>query len=133
MGIEYFDGYPNNEVWLLDDRLVAVHGLESRGRKGSAALYKDKYPDVDVIFHHIHRMERYSSTSRRGVTSTAITHGSLAANNGVLPSIGSSVNGRGQPMPRHENSLTGFGVADLLADGTIHHRTAEIRNGAVLL
>jgi hypothetical protein len=132
LGITTIDGYPNNQ-WWYDDRLVAIHGLESRGRKGSAAMYKEFYPDIDVIFHHIHRIERYTTTGKTGVISTAVSNGTWSRNDGVLPSKMNSVNERGIPMPRYENWQHGFGVHDVLPDGTIHHRTAEIRNGAVLL
>jgi hypothetical protein len=132
LGITTIDGYPNNQ-WWFDDRLVAIHGLESRGRKGSAALYKEQFPDIDVIFHHIHRIERYTSTGKTGKQSTSITNGTWARNDGVLPSKMNSVDDRGKPMPRFENWQHGLGVHDVLPDGTIWHRTAEIRNGAVLL
>ena len=127
MKIEYASGYPANEVWLEDD-LVFVHGDRVRSSSSTAELYSKDY-DNDVIFHHIHRHEMHSRTTKTGRFITAASFGTLASIEGDVPSYGNGIDDRGNVVPKYENWQQGMGVILQYPDGYREMHPIHIRNG----
>ena len=127
MDIKWVSGYPANEYRYNDD-LTFVHGDKTRSQGSSAELYSKEY-DTNVVFHHVHRIESHTRTTKTGRFITAATFGTLASIRGDVPSYGSGVDDRGEIVPRYENWQQGLGLIAVYPDGYIEMHPIHIRNG----
>jgi metallophosphoesterase superfamily enzyme len=108
-GWQYITGYPANEFRYADD-LVFVHGNKVRSGGSTAELMSKTYQGRSVVFGHVHRHESHSTTDWKGNYHTAVSFGTLARIDGVVPSYGNGVDDHGNPVERYENWQNGIGV-----------------------
>lgn len=94
IGMQWWDGYPDNFLPLRDD-LVVIHGSDSAGPGGTAGKHVSR-KGYDSIFGHVHRAEfatrriPYSFGESRVVTS--ISPGCLCKVDGSVPGSTSESN-----------------------------------------
>lgn len=110
LDIDFDGGYPA-EVHHINDRLITFHGDKSNARGSTAAMYLGSY-DTSIMFHHTHRQESLSRTSRNGQVRTAFSFGCLVDNTGVVPSYGNAVSDKGDVVYHVENWQNGFGYVE---------------------
>jgi hypothetical protein len=87
MGVNYVQGYPNNEVWI-NDYCRVIHGEKVRGQPGQTAAAVVRDANESTIFGHIHRMELAVKTIPHrggGRTVTAMSPGCLCKTDGTVP------------------------------------------------
>ena len=95
LGIEWMDGYPDNQLWLADHAMVYHGDVVSNVPGGTARKVLEKYEDVKTVFGHIHRRERANQTRRRRdgrVMGEAVAVGTLADLDGPIPAQGHDLN-----------------------------------------
>lgn len=127
LGVEWVSGYPAAEFRYSED-LSFIHGDRVRSGSSTAALYTKEH-EQNVVFHHIHRHEMQTRTTRRGRFITAAAFGTLASNRGHVPSYGSGVDDRGEVVQRFENWQQGIGVILEYPDGYLEMHPIQIRDG----
>jgi metallophosphoesterase superfamily enzyme len=87
MGVEYITGYPDVQYWLNSNTRV-IHGEKVRGQPGQTAAAVVRDANENVIFGHIHRIERATKTvpTQDGYrTVTAYSPGCLCHVDGRVP------------------------------------------------
>lgn len=126
-GWNYVTGYPANEYQPEDD-LVFVHGNKVRSGGSTAELMSKTYPERNVVFGHVHRQESHARTNYLGKYITAITFGTLARIDGIVPSFGNGVDERGQVVERYENWQRGIGIIRKFGVGKYLFETIPIHD-----
>ena len=125
---EWVSGYPANEFWATDD-LVFVHGKQVASRGSTACKMSQDHPDANVVFGHVHRQEMHTRTTRFGKFLTAITFGTLARIDGIVPSFWNGIDDRGDTVQRMENWQNGIGLIYDYGDGEYQFDSIQIHGG----
>lgn len=128
--IQYITGYPANE-YRYDEDLVFVHGNKVNSSGSTAARMTKDYPDRNVVFGHIHKAERHTTTNYLGKYLTAITFGTLSRIDGFIPSFGNGVDDNNEVVPQYENWQQACGIIDDYGDGNYQFTTVFIRDGSL--
>lgn len=111
LGAEYIGGYPAGLFWI-NERLACIHGHKVNSAGSTAARVVDD-SRVSVIFGHVHRVELMHRTrlAYEGAKfALAATPGCLCRIDGTVPSVKSSIDAFGRPVPTVENWSHGVAV-----------------------
>ena len=108
--IEWNSGYPAVE-YEINDRLTTVHGDKAVARGSTSAKYLQEI-ERSLMFHHTHREESLTKTTKSGKQVQAFSFGSLTDTTGAVPSFGNAVSDRGQVVPHQENWTNGIGIVN---------------------
>jgi predicted phosphodiesterase len=112
LGIQYYDAYPNANVWL-NNNLRAEHGTKVNSRGSTAQRYLDETPHVSRIIGHTHRQEIVQRTTwdRVGkIKSAVINPGCLCRVDGAVPSVHGSIGASGVPATVYEDWQQGAAI-----------------------
>jgi len=98
------------ESYQINDRLLTFHG-DLADRNSTASKYLSRY-DTSIMYHHDHRRgyERRVFPSGRAIE--AFGFGCQCDITGSVPSYNSSIDSRGNPVPRYENWNNGMGFVE---------------------
>jgi hypothetical protein len=131
LGVNYYGGYPANEY--ENGNLLFIHGQSVRSGGSTAELYSKKYPEHNVFFGHVHRLEMHTRTRRNGEYLVSATFGTLADTTGSLPSYGNGVDDRGNIVKHQENWQQGMGIIRRYASQDIEVTPILIQDGTARL
>lgn len=118
-GIEWRDGYPDNDL-RLNEGLVIEHGDVAKRRSGQTVytILRDQTAEHSTVFGHIHRFELASFTNWIGRNRREF----FAASLGCMCDL----HGRVEGVKERQNWQWGFGLVHYDPDGW-HHTLEPIR------
>lgn len=120
LGISWFDGYPNDVSWILDD-IRLIHGSIARKGSGATARAIVEGSDVNTVFGHIHRDEEAS----RNIT----VRGEKKSIFAWCPGCACRTDGGGTPPGSTEDSDWRNGIGLLHYGPSVSTSTIRIENG----
>jgi hypothetical protein len=115
LDIEFDSGYPATE-FQVNDRLSAVHGDKAVSRGSTASRYLPLLED-SLLFHHTHREESLTRTTKSGKQIQAFSFGSLCNTTGAVPGANNAVRSDNTVVPHQENWTNGVGI--------VHYREGD--------
>ena len=131
LGVEYVSGYPASS-YVINPRLIAVHGNKANANGSTALQYINKHPMVSVLYGHSHRFEmlyRTHNTPEGPKDNVAFSPGCLCRVDGAVPSYNGGINVHEKPVTYYENWQQGMGVLWYRDDGYFAIDPIRINNG----
>ena len=131
VGVQYYPGYPANEVYL-SPKIRCIHGNRVASSSSTAALLS-KDARANTLFGHVHRMELHHRTVGTFAGPQTIwvgSPGTLARTDGSVPSFhgGSSVE-TGASLRISEDWQAGCAVVSWIGDEDPILEMVRINNG----